>query len=324
MDRWLWSFHSLNDKKIDKILNDAKGIIRIKPTSQKESFGETTLIEHNSQAHKKLIAAHDRFLNKLKYYKDYYVVLVHHVSYDEIEKYDYFYLFAKSFGGSRLISDFLPSSCTDHDGCPHTIYPQGISIFKPPKTKYHICYVDRVIISKEALKIFLQEHLTGFDYKPLAITKEQKSEFEKLSNGEQKNVDSDWWELIAEESETVCVYNGPSDICPKCNGWLGVNPEYIVSVPASPNSKLRVPNKWSLHFPFETFDDKDIQNPKWITVNDEKHKIVHADSRVPIVSRKFLRICEKYSLKGYYKPGNTRLKNDLDVIKHEEDQIHWM
>jgi hypothetical protein len=108
------------------------------------------------------------------------------------------------------------------------------------------------------------------------------------------------------------------------NGWLGVIPEYIVSVPASPNSKLRVPNKWSLHYPFETFDDKDIQNPKWITVNDEKHKIVHADSRVPIVSRKFLRICEKYSLKGYYKPGNTRLKNDLDVIKHEEDQIHWM
>jgi hypothetical protein len=62
MDRWLWSFHSLNDKKIDKILNDAKGIIRVKSKSHKESYAGTTFIEHHSQAHKKLLEDHNRFL----------------------------------------------------------------------------------------------------------------------------------------------------------------------------------------------------------------------------------------------------------------------
>ncbi len=324
MDRWLWAFQSRNDKKTDGILKNAAGIIRITPKSERDKIEGTTYIEHNSEAHIKLIAAHNRLIGKLRYYHDYYVVLVHHVSYDAIENYDHFRLFSKTLGHSRLISEYISSTCTEDDGCPHAAYPVGIAIFKPPKTKADICYVDRVVVSSKALNAFLQEEITGFDYKPLALDKEQKLKFEALSGNKLRKVDSEWWELIPEVSDTICVYNGPSEICPRCNGWLRVHPGRIIALQESPDSKTLVPNKWKGYYPLKTFEHKDIQNPKWMMVNGKKHEIVHINNGVPIVSKKFLQTCKKYDLKGYYKRGKPMLKNDLDPIDHEERSRQWI
>ncbi len=318
MARWFWSFHLIDPERLNEVIgqNDS-GVIRVKPKSLKASYEGTVFIEHDSEAHKNILRN-----KKLKYHTDYYVVLIHQVSINEMNKFDFYCLFPKAFGMSRLDSNYIKTDCRDEDDIAHNVIPTGIPIFKPPKSKFDICFIDRVIISRKALNIFLNEKINSFDYKPVATSSIERDTFEKMSPNEQKHAVADWWELNPVESETICVYEGPSEICEKCSGWLGETPKYIISIPISPSSKKLIPNKFRTYFPLENFDKKDIQSVKWIKLKSGNHEIIH--KRLPIVSKRFLEICKDNELGGYYKPGKKGLADDLFPVEHEKQKIFWM